>query len=78
MPDPHSRLRRCFEAVFPELEPDGIAGASMDNVAGWDSIASVQLIAVVEEEFGITVPADRYEEMSSFEGILSCVLEMTR
>ncbi len=77
MPDPPSRLRRCFEGVFPGLRSDEIAHASMESVADWDSIASVQLIAVVEEEFGLTIPTDRYEEMSSFEGILSYLLETT-
>lgn len=38
----------------------------MISVAGWDSIATVTLINVVEEEFGIQIDADSIDDFASF------------
>lgn len=73
MPDPRARLAHCFAAVFPDLTPDEIAGARPDTVAGWDSVANVTLLAVFEEEFGITVAVDDLEHLDSFAAMLAYV-----
>ena len=39
----------------------------------WDSLATVTIIAAVEDEFGITVPAEDYELMVSGDGIVEVV-----
>jgi acyl carrier protein len=49
------RLRRCFAAAFPELPESEVDNASTDTVAEWDSLASVTLVALVEEEFGVEI-----------------------
>jgi acyl carrier protein len=59
----------CFAAVFPELPADEILAATPTRVASWDSIANVTLLAVVEEEFGMTVPVDDLERLTSFEAL---------
>jgi acyl carrier protein len=71
MDDHHSRLARCFSAVFPELSADAIDGARPDTVTGWDSIANVTLLAVVEEEFGVEVPPEDIEDLTSFAALLA-------
>lgn len=64
------RLARCVSAYFTTLTPAEIPRASMATVGEWDSMASVTLIAVVQEEFGIEVAPEDYERFVSFEMIL--------
>ena len=52
MPDMRNRLNECFRAVFPDLPEEEILAASLDRTATWDSLASVKLIAVIEDELG--------------------------
>ena len=63
------RLQQCFQAVFPNLKQAAIATASSETVADWDSVAHVTLISVVEEEFAVVLPQERYGEMLSFEAL---------
>jgi acyl carrier protein len=60
------RLQKCFQAVFPNLEQADIATASSETVSDWDSVAQVTLISVVEEEFAVVLPEEKYGEMLSF------------
>jgi acyl carrier protein len=39
-------------------------------VAGWSSLATINIVSLIEEEFEIDVPPDRFEDMGSFELIL--------
>jgi acyl carrier protein len=64
-----SRLAGCFSAIFPDLSPADIARASISNVPAWDSVATVTLVAVIEEEFGVGVEADDIAQMVSFEDV---------
>jgi acyl carrier protein len=73
MDDHRSRLVKCFSAVFPELSADEIDRAQPDTVAGWDSIANVTLLAVIEEEFGIAVAPEDIEGLTSFPALLAYV-----
>jgi acyl carrier protein len=60
------RLVRCFAAVFPNLTPDQIPNASLENVAEWDSLASVTLVALLEQEFGAAIDIFDLPELTSF------------
>jgi acyl carrier protein len=65
------RLLRCFQAVFPDLDDKQVPRASTSNVSAWDSIATTNLVAVIEEEFGIQfAPAD-IEKLNSFQAFSS-------
>lgn len=70
MPDTQIRLIRCFRAVFPELTENEVVHANMGSTANWDSMATVTLIAVVEEEFGMRFEVDELENMNSFQRFL--------
>jgi acyl carrier protein len=70
MDEHRSRLTRCFAAVFPDLPAAEIPAATPAGVKAWDSIAHVTLIAVVEEEFGITVDPADLEHLVSFDAFL--------
>lgn len=59
-------LIRCFQSVFPELPRDAVVSASTDTVDDWDSLQSVTLMAVLEEEFELQIPPEDLSELSSF------------
>jgi len=69
-PEDVARLERCFAAVFPDLSPEQLRQADADNVAAWDSMATVTLMAVVNEEFGSDLDLDQMEPLRSFESLL--------
>ena len=48
---------------------DQVDRASLTETPAWDSLASVNLIALIEDEFALEIPIDDYEQMSSFENI---------
>jgi len=77
MPDPRERLARCFSAVFPRLSRDEIARASTSSVAGWDSIAMINLMTVIEEEMGVSFDPEELDRLVSFELILDVLREKT-
>lgn len=69
MVDLATRLAACFTSVFPDLPPGAVREASARTVAAWDSMATVTLITVVEEEFGVDIDLEDIEDFSSFHRI---------
>jgi carbonic anhydrase/acetyltransferase-like protein (isoleucine patch superfamily)/acyl carrier protein len=67
--DVDARLVRCFSSVFPGLEHEQIHTASVESVRGWDSLAAVTLLAVVQEEFGVQIGLTDVSELVSYETI---------
>jgi acyl carrier protein len=55
MDDIQIRLTRCFLAVFPELIESDVLTATPSSVKGWDSIATLNLLTVIEEEFNVQI-----------------------
>ena len=77
MSDVETRLRKCFEAVFPRLGYDQIPSAKMDNVEDWDSASTVMLVAVIEEEFGLQIDLAALELLLSFHSALEYLENVT-
>jgi acyl carrier protein len=73
MSDNRDRLIRCFQAVFPDLSETEAARATAHDVGAWDSVATVTLAAVVEEEFGTQLQPDDIENLTSFDAFLRVV-----
>jgi acyl carrier protein len=71
MDEMERRLAACFSAVLPELAPEQIGQASSTSVESWDSVATVTLLAVVEEEFGISIDDVDPARFNSFKDILT-------
>ncbi len=67
------RLVRCFSSVFPDLNENQIRNASVDSVPGWHSLASVTLISVVQEEFGVYVGLTDLPNLVSFSAVQNYV-----
>ncbi len=68
-----SRLIRCFAAVFPQVPEEHIPTARQDSTEGWDSIATVTLFALIEQEFGIELGFEELENLESFTRIHDCL-----
>ena len=62
-----TRLKACFQIVFPALPEALIPSASPASVAAWDSVATVTLVNVIEDEFGIQVDYDLLADLNSFD-----------
>jgi len=73
MDDLKLQLTRCFSAVFPHLSQQEIQRASLTSVGSWDSVATVTLLAVIEEEFGVQFDIQELERLVSFDSILECL-----
>lgn len=69
--DIEARLASCFTSVLPELSADEVRNASAAGTAGWDSVTTVTLIAVIEDEFQIAIDLDDPARFDSFQGILN-------
>ncbi len=68
--DLEARLARCFLIVFPDLAAADVRQASVGSVEAWDSVTTLTLVSVVEEEFGTEVDFnDDLESFGTFEGI---------
>ena len=73
MSNTQERLINCFSIVFPNLSTEEILRASTASVATWDSLATVTLVSVIEEEFGLTITPGEYEYLVSFELVRECL-----
>lgn len=69
------RLVDCFALTFPELAPDEIRRASMASVATWDSVAAINLVTVIEEEFGVELAVEEIGEIASFATVLDLLTQ---
>jgi len=78
MDEMEKRLVACFSAVLPELGPEEIRRASATSLESWDSVTTVTLLAVVEEEFGITVDDVDPAKFDSFQNILAYLQQAVR
>lgn len=61
-----ARLTSCFRTVFPRLPEAHIPAASTETLAEWDSIASVRLMALIEETFQIQLDLEALDQLASF------------
>jgi acyl carrier protein len=73
MDELESRLTKCFETVFPALPVSAIPLSSQATLGAWDSVATVTLVHVIEDEFGFELDLDLLPELDSFTRILAYV-----
>jgi len=60
------RLTRVFTAILPQVDVANIENATMDNTENWDSLATLSLFTLAEEEFGIKLGLDLIVSTKSF------------
>jgi acyl carrier protein len=66
MPDLDERLSAIFRVAFPGLNEGTVRHATRDSVAGWDSVATVTLFSLLEEEFGEQLDLEDAAEWASY------------
>ena len=71
------RLTKCFRLVFPNLDPDQIPLASAENVSTWDSVAQVNLLSVIGEEFDMDIDFEEFEGVTSFAALADRLREIS-
>jgi acyl carrier protein len=67
--DTNDKLARCFALAFPKLDPSLYAAASARNMAEWDSIAQLNLLTLIGEEFVREIDFEEFEGADSFEAL---------
>ena len=70
-----NRLVECFAVLFPRLSREQIPAATHESVEEWDSLASVTLLSMVQEEFQIEVDLTDLERFLSFAATLAYLEE---
>lgn len=73
MDEARNRLVACFLAVFPSLAREDVMEATAKATEAWDSVATVTLVAAIEEEFGIEIDIRDLGDLVSFDKILDYV-----
>ena len=68
--DNQERLIRCFLAVFPRLAKGDVLRGSNTSVLGWHSLATVTLLATIEEEFDMQFDPEQMDQLTSFSSVL--------
>ncbi|MBS1033359.1 acyl carrier protein [Gluconobacter cerinus] len=62
----HRRLVRVFNTIFPGTPVEQVSQATMENTEGWDSLNTLSLFTLAEEEFGIQLGLDLMAEVKTF------------
>jgi acyl carrier protein len=67
MSDQEQLLVRCFASVFPTLSEEEIQNATTESIGIWDSVSTVTLVAVIQEELNIEIDPEIIPELDSFQ-----------
>lgn len=78
MSEQETRLIRCFTSVFPTLTPEEIRTASALSLDAWNSLASVTLAVVIEQEFNVQIDLLDLSELNSFDSFRTYLRQSTR
>ncbi len=76
MDDRDDHLMRCFAAAFPSATRDEIRTAkTFDAIPGWDSLRMVNLLAVLDDEFGVQIKLPELLELEPFDSVKRYLLQ---
>ena len=64
-----ARLIQCFSAVFPQLSDEQIVNADQQSLSEWDSLKTVMLWHLLQEEFQVNIEPEEAEHLISFSDI---------
>lgn len=71
MPEVRESLRDCFRTTFPSVPTGSLETLAPERDAVWDSLASLTLVMLVEERFGVRIPTDEIPRLLSFDAMAS-------
>ncbi len=69
------RTEKIFSLIFHDVPPENIRRLTRLNALHWDSLAHLNLVISLEEEFKISISPEETSSMTSFESTLALVLE---
>ena len=75
MSEIESRVKSIIVEKFGVAESEVTMEASFTNDLGADSLDTVELIMEIEDEFGISIPDDLAEKISTVGDAIRCVEE---
>jgi acyl carrier protein len=67
------RVAELAADVFGEDVVDVGPGTTPDDIEGWDSLAQLNLIVALEDEFGVRISPDDIEAMTSIAAVADVV-----
>ena len=70
------QVKEVLSAIIDVPVEQILDGASMDDLESWDSLAQMNLVIALEEEFQITIPDDEVGTMLSLQLIMSLLNEL--
>lgn len=62
-----SRLAEVFREVFDLDDDVEVEGLQYRGIEEWDSVAHMQLVAAIEDEYDVMLDTDDVTDMSSYE-----------
>jgi acyl carrier protein len=68
-----TRVADCFCAVFPERSRDELLTASRESIPEWDSLSSITLLMLLQQEFSLDLDLTELELFNSFSDVLDFV-----
>lgn len=71
------RLRDVMSAVLRVPASDISSSSSMDTIETWDSLAHMNLVLAIEEEFGVSIPDDEAANVTSYQLLKLVLQELT-
>ena len=66
MEDIQPLLLTCFQATFPKLDQATLLTLKQQDYPAWDSLASITLVRLIEEQFGLEIDLFDLEDLDSF------------
>ena len=69
MNDIRGSLRECFQAAFPAVPLSSLETLRAERDPVWDSLATLTLVTMVEEQFGVSIPTDKIPQLLSFDAM---------
>jgi acyl carrier protein len=72
MDETATRLERIFDEIF-WTDRTPVPQKTRDNTASWDSLAHLNLVLSIEQEFSIALTVDEVVDLISFEASLTIV-----
>jgi len=74
--DRDDHLMRCFTSAFPSATRDEIRTAkTFDAIPGWDSLRMLNLLVVLDEEFGVQIDSLGSLELDPFDEVKRCLMQ---
>lgn len=66
-----------MSAVLRVPASDISPSSSMDTIETWDSLAHMNLVLAIEEEFGVSIPDDEAANVTSYQLLKLVLNELT-